>query len=76
MKERPDIESDLCDLADMAKVADILMESFRDELRGAAKAGVSASEASAAVAYWADAASFAVIQTKRMAERLKQTYLA
>ena len=76
MRERPDIETELCDLADMAKVADILVEMLRNEMTATAKRDISAKQAEEHIEYWAGAASFAVMQTKRMVEQLKKQYLA
>jgi len=76
MSDRPDIETELCDLADMAKVADILMEMARNEMAAAARRNISAKQAAEHVEYWADAAAFAVVQAKAMADQLKRKYLA
>ena len=72
MRERPDIETELCDLADMAKVADILVEMARNEMSEAAKRDISAKQAEEHIEYWAGAASVAVMQTERMAEESKK----
>jgi hypothetical protein len=60
----------------MAKVADMLMEAFRGEITAPAKRDITAAQAAAHVEYWAGAASFAVMQTKRMAAQLRERYLA
>ena len=75
MMDRPDIESELCDLADMARVADMLMEMFVHEMTGAARLGVSSVELVKHLEHWQSAASFAVLHNKEMAAALREQYL-
>ena len=75
MKTKPDIESELNDLADMARVADMLMELFVHEMTGAARLGVSSVELVKHLEHWQSAASFAVLHNKEMAAALREKYL-
>ena len=75
-RPRPDIESDFADVADMAQCADMLLEMFFKELRNAADGNVPAKAVVAHLTYWEKAASFPVLHTKLMAEKLQKTYLS
>lgn len=71
-----DLESAVCDVDDMANVAQILIEKADKEAAAAAEMDVSAKSAAKAVAYWRDAATFAVLHLKGMTVDLKKQYYA
>jgi hypothetical protein len=71
-----DLESAVCDVADMATVAQILLEKADKEAAAVADMNVSAKGAAKAVAYWRDAATFAVLHLKSMTVALREQYYA
>jgi hypothetical protein len=71
-----DLESAVCDVADMATVAQILLDKADKEAAAAAEMDISAQSAAKAVAYWRDAATFAVLHLKGMTVDLRKQYYA
>jgi nitrogen regulatory protein PII-like uncharacterized protein len=74
--ERVDLESAICDIADMANVCVILMGVLEESEIASAKQEVSAKQALNGLAYWRDAVSFSVLHLKGMTIALKKQYLA
>ena len=70
--ERVDLESAICDVADMADVCVILMRVLEQSEIASAKQDVSAQQALDGVAYWRDAVSFSVLHLKGMTAALKE----
>lgn len=74
MADLSDLESAVCDVADMASVVQILIDKADKEAAAAADMNLSAKSAAQAVAYWRDAATFAVLHLKGMIVRLRKDF--
>ena len=74
MADFSDLEGAICDVNDMANVAQILIDKADKEIAAAAELGVSAKSAFRATAYWRDAATFAVLHLKRMTGSLRKDF--
>jgi hypothetical protein len=71
-----DLESAVCGVDDMANLAQILIDIADKESAAAAEMDMSAKSAAIAVAYWRDAATFAVLHLKGMTMDLRKQYYA
>jgi hypothetical protein len=69
-----DLESAICDVADMANVCLTVFDVMQKNERSTAEMDVSAKQAAEGLAYWRDIASFSVLHLKVMAEELKRQY--
>lgn len=69
-----DMESPVHDVADMAKIADILMERVRNEIAASIKAGWPADDLERHLQEFAAPAAFAVAHLHSMAIALRETY--
>ena len=74
--DKVDLESEICDVADMASVCVMLMDALEKNERSAAGLEITAKQAADHLAYWRDAASFAVLHLKIMTTALKKQYYA
>jgi hypothetical protein len=75
--EQVDLESAICDVADMANICLMLMDILEKNERLTAKyEKVTAKQALEHLAYYRGAASFAVLHLKGMTTALKRQYLA
>jgi hypothetical protein len=74
--EQVDLESAICDVADMANLCLMLMDLLEKNERSTAKhEKVAAKQALDHLAYYRDAASFAVLHLNGMTTALKKQYL-
>jgi hypothetical protein len=74
--DKVDLESEICDVADMANVCVMLTEVLERNERSTAELEITAKQAAEHLAYWRDAASFAVLHLKIMTTALKKQYYA
>jgi hypothetical protein len=73
-KTLADIETEICDVAAMANVCDMLMQALEENARSTAKREITAKQAEDNLAYWRDAAAFAVLHLKGMTAALEKQY--
>jgi len=73
--DKIDLESAICDVDDMANVCVMLMEILEKNETSAAGLEITAKQAADHLAYWREAAFFAVLHLKGMTNALKETYL-
>ena len=71
-KTLADIETEICDVAAMANVCDMLMQALEENARSTAKWDITAKQAEDTLAYWRDAAAFAVLHLKGMTAALEK----
>jgi hypothetical protein len=71
-KTLADIETEICAVAAMANVCDMLMEALEENARSTAERDISAKQAEDHLAYWRDAVAFAVLHLKGMTAALEK----
>jgi hypothetical protein len=69
-----DLESAICDVADMANVLEIILTKANAEAAAVAETDISAKYAAAATAYWRDAATFTALHLSGMIVDLRKQY--
>jgi hypothetical protein len=76
VKEEIDLESAICDIADMANVCVMVMDALERNDCSIAEMAMSAKAAAEYLAYWREMASFSVLHLKGMTIALKKQFYA
>jgi len=74
--EQIDLESAICDIADMANVCVAVMDTLEKNERSVAETEMSAKRAAEYLTYWREMAAFCVLHLKGMTKALKANYYA